>query len=212
MATHHPTTAVLSARHAGLVGCSRCANVSPMGTTHCPTCGSRLFSRYPRSLQLVWAWWLAGLIAYIPANLFPMLITDTITSHDASTIIGGVIELIHYEDYFVAAVVFLASVVIPIAKFVAVAYLAMMVQMRRNDQPHRLHRLYEIVEFIGRWSMIDVFVVAILTSLVQLNVIAQIHPGAAAICFAISVIATMISAMCFDPRLLFDVTEGHKND
>lgn len=134
-----------------------------------------------------------------------MLITRTLIDQSESTIIGGVFELLHYGSYGIAFVVFFASVVIPIGKFVAIAYLALSVQRRSLLNQHHRHRLYDVVEFIGRWSMIDVFVVAILSALVQLNAVATINPGIAAVSFAGSVIFTMFSAQSFDPRLIWDV-------
>ncbi|WP_319022457.1 MULTISPECIES: paraquat-inducible protein A [unclassified Meridianimarinicoccus] len=194
----------MTARQAGLVGCGHCGLVAPITQTECSRCWSPLQSRYVNSLQRVWAWWLAGLIAFIPANIYPMMITDTLVARFSSTILGGALELIHHGDVFVGAVVILASVVIPVAKFFAVAYLALMIQFPGNRDPHRLHLLYEVVEFIGRWSMIDVFVVAILSALVHLGGVADIYPGIAAICFAATVIFTMFSALSLDPRLIWD--------
>ena len=156
------------------------------------------------SLQKVWAWLVAGIIAYIPANIYPMLRTSTLVESTESTIIGGVVDLIHHGSVGIAIIVFVASVMIPIGKFIAVAYLAVSVQRKSVGDPHNRHRAYELVEFIGRWSMIDVFVVAILSALVQLNTIATIHPGVAAVSFALSVIFTMLSAQSFDARLIWD--------
>lgn len=195
---------VLTARDIGQIGCLHCGLVWPSGTSKCERCGSGLSSRYPGGLQRVWAWWFAGLIAYVPANLYPMLITDTLAHESASTIVGGVIELIDYHAYFVAAVVFVASVIIPSLKFFAIGYLALAVRRRTHGKTHRLHKIYEAVEFIGRWSMIDVFVVAILAALVHLGTVADIYPGIAAVSFAMTVIFTMLSALCFDPRLIWD--------
>lgn len=201
---------VLTARAAGLLGCRHCGRVWPAGTEHCHRCGATLSSRVPHSLSHVWAWWIAGLIAYIPANLYPMLITSSLAHSGGSTIVGGVIELVHYESYFVAAVVFFASVMIPIAKFCAVAWLALAVRKAGRINGHMLHKTYEVVEFIGRWSMIDVFVVAILSALVHLGSVVDIYPGTAAICFGLSVIFTMLSALSFDPRLIWDAAPTDK--
>ncbi|WP_240512108.1 paraquat-inducible protein A [Pseudoruegeria sp. SK021] len=173
----------------------------------CTRCGGTLSSRAPHSLQRVLAWWLAGFLAYIPANLYPMLITDTVKSKSASTIVGGVIELVHYHAYFVAGVVFLASVIIPISKFIAIAYVVLSIRFPRKANSHTLLKIHELVEFIGRWSMVDVFVVAILSALVHLGSVADIFPGVAAICFASSVICTMMAAISLDPRLIWDATE-----
>jgi paraquat-inducible protein A len=195
---------MITAREAGLVACRRCARAWPMGTPACERCGSRLVSRDTTSLSRVWAWWTAGVICYIPANLEPMLVTRTLLSKQDNTIVGGAVEIARSGDYGVAAIVLIASVVIPIGKFIAIAYLAISVARRSARSPLSRFRLYEIVEFIGRWSMIDVFVVAILSALVQLSIVASIRPGPAALTFALSVIFTMLSAQSFDTRMMWD--------
>nr|WP_093418352.1 paraquat-inducible protein A [Tranquillimonas alkanivorans] len=201
------TSAPLTARQAGLVGCQRCARVWPMGTVRCGRCGSRLVSRDRNSLQRVWAWWIAGVICYIPANLYPMLRTRTLFQSQEDTIIAGAIELFTHGAPFVAIIVLIASVAIPLAKFAAIAVLALGVRQGSRIPAGRRHIVYEIVEYIGRWSMIDVFVVAILSSLVQLNVVASINPGPASLAFALSVIFTMLSAQSFDSRMIWDHIE-----
>ncbi|MEI4487251.1 paraquat-inducible protein A [Frigidibacter sp. MR17.14] len=197
-----------TARAAGLLGCRSCGRVFGPDEEACTRCGAALHSREPGSLQRVWAWWIAGLIVYFPANIYPMLITRTLGNQTESTILGGVVELAGHGDYGVAGIVFLASIVIPVSKFVAIAYLAGSIGRgpgRRGAlDEHRQHRLHTIVEFIGRWSMIDVFVVAILASLVQFEAVATINPGIAAVSFALSVAFTMLSAQSFDPRLIWD--------
>lgn len=203
--THTP---VISARDAGLVACTRCTRVWPAGQERCGRCGSGLRSRDITSLQRVWGWWIAGLIAYIPANLYPMLNTRTLLSTHQSTIVGGAVELFEMGSYGVAFVILFASVAIPIGKFMAVAFLAISVRGARRHSDHQRHRLYELVEFIGRWSMIDVFVVAILSALVHLGSLVEISPGPAAVTFALSVVFTMLSAQSFDSRMIFDQT-GH---
>lgn len=200
----HPDRPVLTAHEAGLIGCTSCGKAWPRGTISCDRCGAALVEPSRRSLQAVWAWLLAGLILYIPANLLPMMLTAGLQGHTENTILGGVVELIRHHDYGVAAIVFVASIVVPIGKFLAIGYLAIVVGGRTNRlSMHRRMMLYEVVEFIGRWSMIDVFVVAILSALVQLGLVVSIHPGPAAISFALSVAFTMISAQSFDPRLIW---------
>ncbi|MHA6326391.1 paraquat-inducible protein A [Roseivivax sp. CAU 1753] len=200
----------VTARDAGLVACRRCSRVWPIGQARCGRCGSHLKSRDTNSLQKVWAWWLAGVIAYVPANLYPMLKTNTLVSNSESTIIGGAVEIAHHGSYGVAAIILIASVLIPVGKFLAIAFLALSSQRGTNVSPGTRTHMYELVEFIGRWSMIDVFVVAILSSLVQLSVVASIQPGPAALTFAISVICTMFSAQAFDPRLIWDAQRRDK--
>lgn len=176
-----------------------------MGTDKCPRCGHKLQSRDPHALQRVWAFWIVGLLCYIPANLYPMLSTRTLFQVEESTIIGGAVEIAHYGNYGIAAIILFASVVIPLAKFWAIAFLALSLKEPSLMSKSRRQLLYEIVEYIGRWSMIDIFVVAILSALVQLRTLASIDPGPAAVFFALSVIFTMLSAQAFDSRLIWDV-------
>ncbi|WP_081973164.1 paraquat-inducible protein A [Paracoccus sanguinis] len=198
---------ILTAHRAHLVGCRGCGRVWPEGSAVCGRCGAPLHSPDRSSLAAVWAWWLAGLIFYIPANLLPMLKTQTfagLAGNSEATIIGGVIELMHYGNYGVAGIVFVASVIVPIGKFAVIAWLARVAgRPATTESAHTRLRALEAVEFIGRWSMIDVFVVAILSALVQLGFVATIHPGPAAVSFALSVAFTMLSAQSFDPRLIW---------
>ena len=194
----------LTARAAGLVICRHCSWTGPITTEVCPRCDGRLRSRDRRSLQKVWAYWITGLLCYIPANIYPMLETRTFLSNDDATIIGGAIDLMQHDAVGVAIIVLIASVLIPVGKFLAIAYLAMSVRRGSLISAGMRHKVYEVVEFIGRWSMIDVFVVAILSSLVQLSVVVSINPGPAALTFALSVIFTMLSAQSFDSRMIWD--------
>ncbi|MFD1193127.1 paraquat-inducible protein A [Seohaeicola saemankumensis] len=206
---------ILTARQAGLVGCHSCGRVHPMGTARCGRCGAPLHSRMPGSLQKVWAWLFAGMVVYVPANIYPMLLTTSFGRTTENTIIGGVVELMHYGSYGVALIVFVASVLIPVGKFLAIGYLALVVdprsrlggRLRQGQDLHRRQHLFEVVEFIGRWSMIDVFVVAILSALVQLDFAATINPGIAAVSFSLSVAFTMLAALSFDPRLIWDAEQ-----
>jgi paraquat-inducible protein A len=200
-------TPALTARDAGLAGCRDCGRVAPIGTPACPRCGAALHSRTPKSLQRVLAWLLVGLMCYIPANLLPMLKTRTLGHESDNTIVGGVFELLHHGAWDIALVVFVASVVIPISKFVVILYLVASIRFRTSLSVKARIHLYEVVEFIGRWSMIDVFVVAILTALVQLGFLASINPVTAAVFFALSVALTMLSAQALDPRLIWDSAE-----
>ncbi len=202
------THAVLTARRAGLIGCTRCGRVHLADEHHCRRCGSALSSRDVGSLQRVWAWLIAGMIAYIPANVYPMLLTQTFGKRQENTIVGGAIELLDHGSWGVALIVFTASVLIPIGKFIAIAYLAISMRTAVTIRGHGRQHLYEVVEFIGRWSMIDVFVVAILAALVRFDFVATINPGIAAVSFALSVAFTMISAQNIDPRLLWDAYEA----
>lgn len=198
---------VLTAHRARLIGCRSCGRVWPEDHEACGRCHAVLVPPDRRCLQAVWAWMAAGIIFYIPANLFPMLQTRTLGGlhgNSSSTIVGGVIELIRYGNWGVALIVFVASIVVPLSKFIAIAWLATVAGRPATvESAHQRLFIFEVVEFIGRWSMIDVFVVAILSALVQLGFVASIHPGPAAVSFALSVAFTMLSAQSFDPRLIW---------
>ncbi len=201
-----------TALEAGLVTCRTCARVWPSDTERCGRCGARLVSRDRHSLSRVWAWWTVGLICYIPANMFPMLNTTLLAKTSGDTIVGGAVALAMHGALPVALVILIASVAIPVGKFAAVAYLALSVQHRWKTDHLRRTQLYEVVEFIGRWSMIDVFVVAVLSALVQLSVVVSINPGPAAVNFALSVIFTMLAARSFDSRMIWDSLEPATDD
>lgn len=199
------TPNILSARELGVVACTRCTRVWPAGTQTCGRCGRAILARDDKSLQRVWALWLVGLMCYVPANLYPMLQTRTLLSVQEDTIVGGAVELMHHGAIGIALIILIASVVIPLGKFMAIAFLAISVTRASTVSNHHRQLLYEVVEYIGRWSMIDIFVVAIMSSLVQLNTLAAVNPGRASLFFALSVIFTMLSAQAFDSRMIWDV-------
>jgi paraquat-inducible protein A len=198
---------VLTARNAGLIGCGTCGRVTAPGPRRCPRCGSELESRRANSVQKVWAWLIAGLVSFIPANFYPMLKTTFLGTELDSTIIGGGFDLFHHGAYMIGTIVFVASIVIPVTKFFVVGYLAWSMRHQVALSEHRRTHFYHFVEFIGRWSMIDVFVVAILAALVNMSFIIGFKPGPAAFFFALSVACTMVSALALDPRLLWDAAE-----
>ncbi|MFV0408628.1 MAG: paraquat-inducible protein A [Paracoccus sp. (in: a-proteobacteria)] len=206
-ADHSHDGPILTAHRAGLLGCRSCGRVWPAETETCARCGAELVPPDRRSLQPVWAWLLAGMIFYIPANILPMMKTQALGGLAGSaeaTIVGGVVELVKHGDWFIAIVVFVASVMVPVGKFIAITWLALIAGKPATDEEaHVRLQIYEVVEFIGRWSMIDVFVVAILSALVQLGFVVSISPGPAAASFALSVAFTMLSAQSFDPRLIW---------
>lgn len=188
----------------GLVACRACGLIAPAGTARCRRCRASLHPREPHSLQRVWAWLIAGLIAYVPANLMPMMVTETLRDSSSNTIVSGVVALAEHGSYFVALVVFIASVLIPIVKFVLLGYLALTVGRRSALSLKDRKHLHDLVEIVGRWSMVDVFVVAVLAALVQLGALIAIEPGPAAAPFALMVVFTMLAANAFDPRLIWD--------
>ncbi len=195
---------MISARERGVALCRICRTLTDTPGEHCVVCGTKVPLREPDSLQKVTALLLAGVIAYIPGNLFPIMITETLSGSTHATIIEGVVALIDHGSYSIAAVVFLASIVVPVSKFIVIAFLVVSIRARWNTNRHQRHRLHQAIEFIGRWSMIDVFVVAALAALVQLGGIMVIKPGIGIYAFALSVVLTMLSAMYLDPRMIWD--------
>ena len=193
-----PTTA--AAR--GLALCHSCGRVEAARLERCPRCGAHLHLRKPESIQRTLAFAFAAVILYIPANLLPVLRLDGITGAQQNTIVGGVIQFWQTADYPVAIIIFVASVMIPILKLLAIATLCF--AARSGNQPRAMTKLYRITEFIGRWSMVDVFVVAILVAVVQLGSVMSIHPGPGAVSFAAVVVLTIFAAGSFDPRLIWD--------
>tara|TARA_R110002072_G_scaffold93529_1_gene207226 strand:- start:302 stop:811 length:510 start_codon:yes stop_codon:yes gene_type:complete len=156
------------------------------------------------SLQRTLALLITATVLYIPANIYPIMITDQFGTSVESTILGGVVLLINLGSWPVAVVIFVASVMVPMAKFFALYYLSWSVHQRPASGQRQRTLLYTLTELIGKWSMVDVFVVAILVALVHLGGLLVIRPGIAAMSFAGVVILTMLAAHSFDPRLLWD--------
>ncbi|MGI9115708.1 MAG: paraquat-inducible protein A [Chthoniobacterales bacterium] len=203
------TFAPESAAAAGLALCHSCGRVDPIALGRCPRCHGRLHLRNPQSLQRTLALTFAAMILYFPANLLPILRVESYKGTQENTIIGGVIQFWQDHDYPVAIIIFTASILIPIVKIISI--LALCLAARTGWRPRAMTRLYRVTEFVGRWSMVDVFVVAILVAVVQLGSTMSIHAGAAAISFAAVVILTMLAAITFDPRLIWDAAARPKN-
>ncbi len=196
-----------SAAADGLAGCHVCTRLSPVALEHCPRCGSALHLRVTNSIQTCLALVLTAAFLYVPANLLPIMYTENLGNSQPGTIMGGIVFLWHHGAYPVAAVIFIASVVVPLAKIMVMLWLCWSVLHGDKAKPRERTVLYQVTEFIGRWSMVDVFVVSILVALVQLTGLISFRPGSAAIAFAGVVIITMIAAEKFDPRLIWDNLE-----
>lgn len=193
-----------TAAKAGIAGCRQCGKLTADGSRRCQRCGARVFTRKPHSIQRTWAFLITGVLLYIPAMTLPIMDTSILGETIASTIIGGTIRLWHEGSYAVAVTVFLASVFVPVAKFSILLLLLLTV---RSSEAWRIRDrmvLHRIIEFVGRWSMLDIFVIAILVALVQMGVLATIVPNAGAAAFAASVVVTMLAVASFDVRLIFD--------
>ena len=190
----------------GAVGCHTCGLVCLPADhdSECPRCGSHLHARHPDALARAWALLIAAAILYAPANIYPVLQVIQLGSGAPSTILGGVVELIDGGMYPLAALVFFASVAVPILKVIGLATLLVSCQMGWAGRLVDRTRLYGIVNAIGRWSMIDIFMETILVGLVRFGSVVSIEPGVGAIAFCGVVILTMLAAESFDPRLMWD--------
>ena len=202
------TTAALSASQAGLVSCETCSLLSrpvdPAEPGYCPRCGAELVRRRHNSIQLTWALVIAAAICYIPANVLPVLTTTALGSVDSDTIMGGILLLYNTGSWPLALVVLVASVMVPLGKLIALSYLLITVQRGSVSSNRERTRLYRLVEWIGRWSMLDVFVDTFTVALVQLQPLMSVEPGPGVLFFAGVVVLTMIAAESFDPRLIWD--------
>jgi paraquat-inducible protein A len=195
---------------AGLVGCETCGLVSRPSffQRRCPRCDSVLHPRRPDSIQRTWALVFAAAILYVPANYYPVLSIVQLGAGQPSTILGGVEELVTARQYPLAALVFFASIAVPMLKLVGLSIMLIATQTGRAGWLRDRTRLYHVVRFIGRWSMIDIFMESLLGALVVFGAVITIQPGVGALAFCAVVILTMFAAETFDPRLMWDRAGG----
>ena len=190
----------------GLYVCRVCSLLSRGAGTaaRCPRCGARLHFRKPHSLARTWALLVAAVILYIPANVLPVTRARWLGGAQDDTILSGVLYLWASGSWPIALLVFAASICVPLLKMVALGHLAVSAQFGSSWRPRSLARLYRVVDLIGRWSMLDIFVIGILVALVQLKGLATIDAGPGALAFAAVVVLTLFAAKSFDPRLIWD--------
>jgi paraquat-inducible protein A len=208
-----------TARQVGLISCHFCNTLSKLPedinenlakkntAIYCPCCQSSLHSRIPNSLSRTWALLLAALILYIPANILPIMTVIYWGESQSDTILSGVLHLFAEGMWPLALLIFIASIFIPILKLLTLTGLLISVHFRTNWRPRDRTIMYRITEFIGRWSMVDVFVIALLVALVQFGNTVSVTPNLGALSFATVVILTMFAAHTFDPRLIWDALE-----
>jgi paraquat-inducible protein A len=206
----------ITAAACGLLSCHVCGLVSKAprtgGNIDCPRCSAPLHFRKPDSVARTWALLIAAAIMYVPANLLPMMETRSLFGSQDDTIMSGVIYLWSSGSWDLALVVFIASIMVPLLKLIAISFLLVSVQRRSVWQPVQRTRLYRLVELVGRWSMLDIYVVTILAALVQIGSLATIKAGPAAMAFGAVVVLTMFAAMQFDPRLIWDPLQKGRNN
>ena len=194
----------------GLATCHTCYKLAPASAHKCPRCGAGIHLRTADSVQRTMALVITATLLYIPANILPIMTTNQLGQAIDSTILGGVVLLWHHGSYPVAAVIFIASVVVPLGKLVALILLCWSVGRGNPKNVRDRTVAYRVTEFVGRWSMIDVFVVAILSALVQLDFAATINPGIAAVSFTLRVVFTILSALRIDTRMRWEAEQGWK--
>jgi paraquat-inducible protein A len=206
--TQSPTTAA----SLGLFVCHACGLLSrPAPHSHeacCPRCGAHLHLRKPDSTSRTWALLIAAIILYIPANVLPMMHTSSLFGSQSDTIMSGVVYFWTSGSWYLALIIFFASIMVPLLKMIAIILLLISVQLHSRWQLNQRARLYRLVEIVGRWSMLDIYVVAVIVSLVQLQGLATILPGPGAIAFGAVVVLTMFAAQSFDPRLMWDPSDN----
>jgi len=200
-----------TALNTGMVSCHRCHLLCCLvaAPSLCPRCGTLLHSRKPNSIARTWALVIAAIIFYIPANILPITHTTSFAGVQSDTIMSGVIYFVHSGSWPVALIIFIASVFVPLLKLLILIILMISVQFRWQWRPVDRTRLYRLTEAIGRWSMLDIFVVTILVALVHFGSLANIEAGTGALYFAAVVVITMFAAESFDARLIWDTLEDY---
>ena len=188
--------------------CEQLNRATPGEECRCARCGAELHGRIPNSAARTWAYLAAAAVLYIPANLLPVLHTGTVFNQQTDTIMSGIVHLWETGSGGLAIIVFIASIVVPFAKLVSLAYLTWTAQRRSTARTHQRARLYRATHYIGRWSMVDIYVGATLVALVHLGPFASITPGPGAIAFGLVVVLTMLASASFDPRLTWDAVDS----
>ena len=204
----------------GLVSCHTCNLVSRAPVENaaeeaiCPRCGSHVRFRIANSIGHSWAYLIAAIILYIPANTLPMMLTRSLFGSSDDTIISGVLFLWEDGSWYLALIVFVASILVPIGKMLALIILLLSVQLPGVQltpaRRARLASMYRIIASIGRWSMLDIYVVGLLATVVQLTALASVRAGPAALAFGAVVVLTMLATESFDPRLIWDAEETNE--
>lgn len=213
MLTDSKSEAIERAMDRGTCLCSHCGTLNEEGAgSACSVCDSDIVFRKPHSLQRTVAWLITAVVLYVPANVLPIMTTRYLGAPTESTIVGGVVQLWHHKSYFPAGIIFFASVMVPVAKIISLSWLCWISSVGYRLSRAQHTKLYAVTELLGRWSMIDICVVAVLVGLVQFGSLLKIESGAAGLAFAGVVICTMFAAHAFDPRLIWDAIARRKKE
>ncbi|MBF0461507.1 MAG: paraquat-inducible protein A [Magnetococcales bacterium] len=207
-----PTRLQPTALRTGLLRCHTCTLLvhrpdPPTETTICPRCGDTLHPRKPASLTNTWALLLAAALFYIPANLLPVMTVIRFGQGEPDTILSGIQHLIQSGLWPLALLIFFASIVVPLMKLCILTFLLLSVHYHMQWRPRERTTLYRVIELFGHWSMVDIFLISILTALVQLGSLTTVEPGNGATFFGMVVVLTMLATKHFDPRLIWDALE-----
>lgn len=204
------TLVVPTGQRLGLYGCPTCGRVSRRvgaftgpDEVHCPRCDTRLSHREPASLQRTWAFTMAAIVLYLPANLLPIMSTRSVLGNSSHTLLGGINELWVEGDWPLSVIVFIASMAVPVLKLMVIVLLCVTAQRRSRWRSLERARLYRLVEAVGHWSMLDVFVVVLLVGMIHFGPFAGVQPEPGLLAFGAVVVLTILAAESFDPRLLW---------
>lgn len=203
-APHNDLRGVQTAREANLVACPTCGLLSPLKCTLCSRCGATLQSRKLNSRERTWALLITAILLYLPANLLPVMRVVSLGRTQSDTIMGGVFYFLRTGSWPLALIIFIASVAVPILKIIILAVLLVSERRHSSRWPEHRTRLYRLTEMVGRWSMVDIFVITLMVALVEMGSVATISPGPGSMAFALMVFSTMLAVQCFDPRLVWD--------
>jgi len=201
----------MQAAACGLIACRTCGLILPLAMRdgRCTRCTSRVNARIPRSAERTLAWLIAGMLLYLPANLLPVMHTSGVQGSQESTILGGVLSFWQAGAWDIAVLIFIASVAIPVSKFIALGLMLWTVRQGSAWGTPQRTKLYRVVDFIGYWSMLDVVVVAITSALLQFKAFGTAEPRLGILFFCLVVVTTMLAAKSFDPRLIWDASRDN---
>jgi paraquat-inducible protein A len=203
-----PPAGTISSRQAGLMACPACGSITALADqAPCLRCGASLHSRKPDSAGRTWAFLITAAILYIPANLLPVTRVMNLGRPSDDTILSGVLYFLRTGSWPLALLIFVASIVVPMVKFVILLFLLLSVRLRSRWRPRLRTRLYRLTELVGRWSMVDIFAITLMVAMLHMGSLASVVPRPGAMAFALMVVATILAVRSFDPRLIWDALE-----
>jgi len=191
----------------GKILCHLCSFLQDSSHETCTQCGVPIHQRTQNSLALTWGYVIAATLFLIPANILPMMKVTALGTDEGSTIMEGVVYFFAHGDFGIGGIIFIASVAVPVFKLSVIYYLLLIVHLRQKGKAIKGVKLFHLIHLIGKWSMLDIFVVALMVSMVQFGGLARIQTGGAAIAFCAAVVLTIVATQKFDTRLMFDTIE-----